>query len=116
MKDLIVEQNPHWIKTPESYIKRESFQKLVTFLPLRQVITITGIRRCGKSTLAKMAIRHLIDNEVAPGNILFINLEQPLFLEYRKDPNYLPLKAKKASPVRAWDEFASCAARFIYRI
>lgn len=89
MKNLIVEQNPHWIKTPESYIQRESFQKLVSFLPLRQIITITGIRRCGKSTLAKMAIKHLVDEGVPPENILFINLEQPLFLEYRKDPNYL---------------------------
>jgi predicted AAA+ superfamily ATPase len=89
MKELLVEQNPHWSNPPKSYAYREAFSKLVSYLPLKQVITITGIRRCGKSTLAKMAIKHLIDEGMNPLNILFVNLEQPLFLEYRHDPSYL---------------------------
>ncbi|AEG31323.1 ATP-binding protein [Thiomicrospira cyclica] len=89
MKELLVEQNPHWSNPPKTYAYREAFSKLVSYLPLKQVITITGIRRCGKSTLAKMAIKHLIDEGMNPTNILFVNLEQPLFLEYRHDPSYL---------------------------
>lgn len=89
MDNLLVEQNPHWLGKVKTYAKRTAFAQLVSYLPLKQVITITGIRRCGKSTLAKMAIKHLIDEGVSPKNILFVNLEQPLFLEHRHDPNYL---------------------------
>jgi hypothetical protein len=63
--------------------------KLISYLPLKQIITITGIRRCGKSTLAKDAINHIIASGVAPHNILLVNLEHPYFLEFRHDPNYL---------------------------
>lgn len=89
MKELLVEQNPHWAQSPKAYAYREAFSKLVSYLPLKQVVTITGIRRCGKSTLAKMVIKHLIDEGMNPANILFVNLEQPVFLEYRHDPSYL---------------------------
>ncbi|WP_044410986.1 AAA family ATPase [Thiomicrospira microaerophila] len=89
MRELLVEQNLHWTQLPKAYAYRQAFSKLVSYLPLKQVVTISGIRRCGKSTLAKMAIKHLIDEGLNPANILFVNLEQPLFLEYRHDPRSL---------------------------
>lgn len=89
MDNLLLEQNPHWLGKVKTYAFRTAFEKLVSYLPLKQIITITGIRRCGKSTLAKMAIKYLIDQGTNPKNILFVNLEQPLFLEHRQDPNYL---------------------------
>lgn len=89
MNNLLIDLNPHWTKPAKTYAKREVFEKLVSYLPLKQIITITGIRRCGKSTLAKMAIKHLIDEGMNPQNILFVNLEQPLFLEHRENPSYL---------------------------
>jgi predicted AAA+ superfamily ATPase len=83
-------QNPHWEGKLKDYVPRKALKRLLSFLPLRQVVTISGIRRCGKSTLARMAIRHLIEEAgVDPKNILFVNLEQPEFLEYRHDPSYL---------------------------
>lgn len=89
MRNLLIEQNPHWSHPAPHFAHREAFAKLVSYLPLRQIITITGIRRCGKSTLAKMAIKHLIDEGLPAKNILFVNLEQPMFLEHRHDPSYL---------------------------
>lgn len=89
IKKILQEQNPHWNGTLPTYAKREKFATLVRYLPLKQIITITGIRRCGKSTLAKTAIHHLIESGVNPKNILFVNLEQPFFLEYRHDATYL---------------------------
>ncbi|AHF01372.1 ATPase [Thiomicrospira aerophila AL3] len=89
MKEVLIEQNPHWTQPPKTYAHREALAKLVSYLPLKHIITITGIRRCGKSTLAKMAINHLIEQGTAPTNILFVNLEQPIFLEYRHQPQYL---------------------------
>jgi len=89
LKKILIEQNPHWNGRQKNYIKREMLDKLVTYLPLRQIITITGIRRCGKSTLAKEAINYLIENGTEPANILFVNLENPYFLPFRHDPGYL---------------------------
>lgn len=89
IKKILQEQNLHWNGVLQSYAKREKFDTLVRYLPLKQIITITGIRRCGKSTLAKTVINHLIQNGVEPKNILFVNLEQPYFLEFRHDASYL---------------------------
>ena len=89
LKDILVEQNAHWEGRQKTYVKRDMLDKLISYLPLKQIITITGIRRCGKSTLAKEAISYLIETGVKASNILFVNLEHPYFLEFRHDPNYL---------------------------
>lgn len=89
MKNILIEQNPHWTGGKSKFVQRDKLEKLIAYLPLRQIITITGIRRCGKSTLAKLAVNHLIDTGVDPKNILYVNLEQPSFLEVRHDPSYL---------------------------
>jgi len=89
MKKLLIEQNKHWSGKRYKGVKRELLDKLISYLPLKQIITITGIRRCGKSTLVKQAIDHLLDNGVETKNILFVNLEHPFFLEYRHDAKYL---------------------------
>ena len=89
MKNILIKQNLHWKNEQKEYIKRDKLNKLISYLPLKQIITITGIRRCGKSSLAKQAINYLIENGTHPQNILFINLEEPFFLEYRNNPQYL---------------------------
>jgi len=89
MKEILISQNKHWNGEKYSSIRREKLDKLISYLPLRQIITITGVRRCGKSTLAKQAINYLIENGVNPKNIFFINLEHPYFLDYKHNPNYL---------------------------
>lgn len=89
MKNTLIEQNQHWQKKPYKSTKREVLLKLISYLPLKQIITITGIRRCGKSTLAKQAINHLVESGVEAKNIFFINLENPIFLEYKHDASFL---------------------------
>jgi predicted AAA+ superfamily ATPase len=89
MKNILIEQNHHWAGQKQNYVKRTQLAKLIQYLPLKQIITITGIRRCGKSTLAKQAIEYLIEDGVPANNILFVNLEQPYFLEYKHNPSYL---------------------------
>lgn len=42
---------------------------------------VTGIRRCGKSTLFDLFINHLLDNNVSEQNIIKINFESPDFFE-----------------------------------
>jgi len=53
MKKILIEQNIHWNSKLSTSIRREKLTQLIDYLPLRQIITISGIRRCGKSTLAK---------------------------------------------------------------
>jgi len=89
MKNILIEQNPHWQGTIYASVVRHQLKQLISYLPTRQIITISGIRRCGKSTLAKQAINHLMKQGVNPLNILFVNLEQPFFLEHRHNANYL---------------------------
>ncbi len=89
MKNILVEQNPHWSGKLKNYTHREKLKKLIDYLPLKQIITITGIRRCGKSTLTRLAINYLISSGVEPKNILFMNLEQPYFLEHKHNPSYM---------------------------
>lgn len=89
MKKILIEQNKHWDNQRYKSIKRDALKKLISYISLRQIITITGIRRCGKSTLAKQAINYLIDSGVQIANILFINLENPYFLEYKHNASFL---------------------------
>lgn len=89
MKKIIIELNPHWNGEQQAFIKRKKLAQLIEYLPLRQIITISGIRRCGKSTLAKQALNYLVEQGTNPRNILFVNLEQPWFLEYRHNASYL---------------------------
>ena len=89
MKTILIEQNKHWQDDFYESTPRDKLGKLISYLPLRQIITITGIRRCGKSTLLKQAINYLIKQNISPKNILFINLEHPYFLEYKNDINFL---------------------------
>ncbi len=89
MKNILIEQNLHWQDKKYDSVKREALDKLISYLPLKQIITITGIRRCGKSTLAKQVINHLIQNGVESKNIFFINLENPAFLEHKNDSSFL---------------------------
>lgn len=65
------------------------YPKLTKYLGTREILLLTGARRIGKSTLAYQIIRKLLDNNVPPEEILFINLDEPLFQSKSKDPTYL---------------------------
>ena len=57
-------------------VKREEyFNKLLKYKDKKLIKVITGIRRCGKSTLLKMFRDYLIDNAVDEKQIIFINFE-----------------------------------------
>jgi len=89
MKEILIEQNLHWKKLKYKSVKRDALDRLISYLPLKQIITIAGIRRCGKSTLAKQAINYLIESGVEEKNIFFINLENPYFLAYKHNAAFL---------------------------
>lgn len=88
---FIVEQNTHWKKGLfEAGFPREVMTDLVKYINIRQIVALVGVRRCGKSTIAKQLINFLIkEKNVNPKNILFLNLENPLLNQFKNDPHNL---------------------------
>jgi uncharacterized protein len=88
---LIVDNNPHWDGTLyQEGVTRAVLSRVKDYLPLPHIIALVGVRRSGKSTLARQTINHLIrDKGVSPRNILFLNLENPQFSRYRNEVSYL---------------------------
>lgn len=61
-------------------IKRDEYlNKLIKFKDKDLIKVITGIRRCGKSTLFDLYIDYLLKNGVKDDQIIRINLEDPSF-------------------------------------
>ena len=61
--------------------KRDLYlNQLIAFQDTEPVKVITGIRRCGKSSLLKLMIQHLLAGGVEPGQIIIMNFES---MDYR---------------------------------
>lgn len=91
MEHILLEDNNHWInsKAYDDFVPRTALKKAKEFLKAKEVLAIIGARRVGKSTLAKLLIKELLESGVKNSNIFFINLEKPSFLPYKSDPSYL---------------------------
>ncbi len=82
MKEIVKRWNPWWLygKVPESkkrIARPETLGWITKLLNIKEIICITGVRRCGKSTIQFQIIDHLIENGIAPINILYFNLDEP---------------------------------------
>ncbi|MFA5961222.1 MAG: ATP-binding protein [Parcubacteria group bacterium] len=88
---FIVEQNRHWAGTAlEVGFPRAILVELVKYLNIRQIVALVGVRRSGKSTVARQLIEFLIqEKKVKPKNILLLNLESPLLNRFKNDPGNL---------------------------
>lgn len=77
-------------------IKRNEYlQKLIKFKDKQLIKVVTGIRRCGKSTLLKIFSDYLLDNNVDSTQIITINFEDPDFdnlKDYKSLYDYLKSK------------------------
>lgn len=80
-------------------INRDNYlNKLIRFKDKELIKVVTGIRRCGKSTLFDLYINYLLQNGVKEEQIIRLNLEDPVFYElddYLKLYNYIKDKMKK---------------------
>ena len=65
----------HSLKNRDFYLK-----KLIAFQDTEPVKVITGIRRCGKSSLMKLMICHLRESGISDDQIIVMNFES---MEYR---------------------------------
>ena len=71
-----------------SFRKRDAYAQAASMLGAKHILSLTGIRRCGKSTLMKELVRAAL-KKTSKSNILYLNLENPFFNQYRDDPSNL---------------------------
>ena len=68
-------------------INRQSYlEQLIQNRDVDLVKIVTGIRRCGKSSILDLYHQYLVDDGVSEDNIIHMNLES---LKYRKLTDYL---------------------------
>ncbi len=71
-----------WSKIPFTGIMREEYlERFENLKRTKQVVFVTGVRRSGKSTLMKQYIKKLIDKGEDRKNFLYINFEEPKFID-----------------------------------
>ena len=67
---------------PQTHARPLYGDKLDLWLQTDEVVVVKGIRRSGKSTLMINRIKHLLSMGVDVKNILFVNLEDPRFINH----------------------------------
>ena len=67
---------------PFTYARESYDEKISSLIHYDEVVVIKGIRRSGKSTLMLNQIKKLLNTGVAKENILFVNLEDPRFINH----------------------------------
>lgn len=87
----------HELKKRERYL-----DKLIGFQDTEPVKVITGIRRCGKSSLLKLMIQHLLETGVEPEQIVEMNFESHDFRSMTSDEVYHYVKERVVQSKRMY--------------
>jgi predicted AAA+ superfamily ATPase len=75
--EILIESNPWW-KGPVQleYKERDLHQNLRKYLPLPQIIALTGLRRVGKTTLLLKILQESIAQGMDPHNLLYFSFDE----------------------------------------
>lgn len=74
--------------------QRDYLQKLIAFQDTEPVKVVTGIRRCGKSSLLKLMVEHLKETGISSEQIIEMNFESHEFKKMSADDFYDYVKAR----------------------
>lgn len=88
MNNVLISHNKHWENSYEGLYSRAVFSELLANLKVRHIQVLQGIRRCGKSSLFKILINHLMQ-KIDGKSILYLNLDDPFFIQYASTPEAL---------------------------
>lgn len=77
IRDILIESNPWW-KEPVmlEYKERDLHRHLKKYLPLPQIIALTGLRRVGKTTLLLKILQDSIAQGQDPHNLLYFSFDE----------------------------------------
>lgn len=84
------------------YQRRVYLNKLIAFQDTEPVKIITGIRRCGKSSLLKLMIKHLFEQGKTHEQIIFMNFESMQFSNMSVRELYEYVKARLPQDKKAY--------------
>jgi len=98
---------------PSKFVQRQNYLEWLKNWREKQLIkVVSGVRRCGKSTLFKLYINWLKENGVKPEQIISINLEELEYenlLNYRELYDYIKARLYKGGYTYIFiDEVQSC--------
>jgi predicted AAA+ superfamily ATPase len=80
METTLLRLNTHWNGKKYSSLQyRNIIENLKKKKDLPHIQVLTGIRRSGKSTVFRLMINDLLENDVNPKSILLLNLDEPVF-------------------------------------
>ncbi|MFH0763951.1 MAG: ATP-binding protein [Candidatus Omnitrophota bacterium] len=111
-----------WQKAIDTGIPRHSYLKRIKkFLSIDEVVVLTGVRRCGKSTILLQVLSELCGNKVPRENTLYVNFEDAGFynslniglldeiwqayLDYLKPKGRVYLVLDEVQKVKGWEHW-----------
>lgn len=90
MEKTLIRQNPQWGgKLFSGLFERDIMANLLKKKNLRHVQILTGVRRCGKSSVFKLLINDLLKAGLDSKSILVLNLDDPQFIPFWSDSSKL---------------------------
>ena len=82
LKELIIGHKEKFLSMG-GLIRREIQDEIANYIPQREILIITGVRRSGKSSLMKLVCDDLLSREdVLENNILYLNFEDERFVPF----------------------------------
>ncbi|MEM5771873.1 MAG: AAA family ATPase, partial [Candidatus Aenigmatarchaeota archaeon] len=85
IKEEMINLNPWWKgEFKLSFKDREIYRKIQKFIPLPQIIALTGLRRVGKTTILFKLAEDAINQGLDPKNILYFSFDEFKAIEIKK--------------------------------
>lgn len=90
MEKTLIQQNPQWNGKPfKGLVERNIMGNLLEKKNLPHIQILTGVRRCGKSTIFKLLMNDLLNAGISSKSILNLNLDAPVFISFWDNAQHL---------------------------
>jgi len=79
IKNYILRANPWWDENfsfSSDYKEREVYKEIAKYLPTRQIVALTGLRRVGKTTIMLNIIKEKIEGSFPRKNIFYFSFDE----------------------------------------
>ncbi|CAG0977261.1 hypothetical protein METP3_01861 [Methanosarcinales archaeon] len=77
IRDALIESNRWWKEDYEiEYYERDIYKEISKYIPLPQIIALTGLRRIGKTTLMQKVVLDFINDGFDVRNIIYFSFDE----------------------------------------